>query len=207
MTRLASKKLGKQLNKANDGLGNNKKREGIKDDIQKVIEAHNSLAKITQTNIDQIQTRIDDVSVVLQAIAQILGVEKVAEGSKQIRIKLLEDESAEQGENVAKALEEGKLSKAELVDEKCMVITSVKKSDGSPMYPSKSYLPFSFYKPEVQAVLKGKKVGDVMELPTDGGTIEILEIYVEVDPPTPGLTGSVPIPPVEDSIDSGVVKA
>jgi hypothetical protein len=195
MTR-PSKKLSKSLNKGTDGLGNNKLREGAVAAIKQLTEHHNNLAKATQEGLNSLEAaiteRLNDNSIVLQAISQIVGFEKVNEAAKAIRIKLLEDEAAEQGKNVTKALEEGKLKVVETADETCLVVTTVKKADGSLMYPSKSYLPFGFYKPEVQAVLRGKKVGEVTQLPTDGGTIEILEIYVEVNPATPEKNEEVP---------------
>ena len=173
-------KLTKKLNKSNDGLSNNQKRQEIKDIVVRIAKAHNELASIVDKKTQDINDRLDDNSIVMQAIAQILGVEKVAETAKTVRIKIVEDEARQQGENVAKGFAEGKLAKVDKVSENTLVVTTVKKPDGTVMYPTKSYLPFGFYKPEVQAVLRDKKVGDVMQLPTDSGNIEILDIYIEV---------------------------
>ena len=197
MTR-PSKKLSKQLSKGSDGLGNNKKRGLIAEDIQKLIEAHNALAKAMQNEINQLTSRLDDTSIVLQGISNVVGVEKVAEASKQVRINLLEAESAEKGTQVAKAYSEGRLAKTFEVTDKSLVVSSIKKSDGSPMYPTKNYLSFSSFKPEVQAVLLGKKIGDKEQLPTEDGTIEILEIYEESTPVIiPSVFSSEPVLPVD----------
>jgi hypothetical protein len=201
MTR-PSKKLSKQLNKGQDGLGNNKKRGLIAEDIQKIIEAHNALARAMQNEINQLTSRLDDTSIILQGISNVVGVEKVAEAAKAVRIKLLEDNAAEQGANVAKAYSEGRLMKTFEVNDKSLVVTTMKKSDGSPMYPTKSYLPFGNFKPEVQAILLGKKIGDVEQLPTEGGTIEILEIYEECEPATSGY-----IAPVEPIAEGQIQEA
>jgi hypothetical protein len=172
-------KLSKQLSKKQDGLGNNKARQGLADQLQEVINKHNQLAQIMRNSFDEMTERLNDASIVQQAIAQVVGIEKVNENAKGIRIKLLEDEATQQGKNVAKGVEDGTLLNAETVTEGSLVVTSVKKADGSPMYPSKSYLPFGYYKPEVQAVIRDKKVGDIVTLPMDGSIMEVLEIYVE----------------------------
>ena len=103
MTR-PSKKLSKSLNKGTDGLGNNKLREGAVAAIKQLTEHHNNLAKATQEGLNSLEAaiteRLNDNSIVLQAISQIVGLEKVNEAAKTIRIKLLEDEAAEQGKNV-----------------------------------------------------------------------------------------------------------
>jgi len=183
-------KLSKQLAKSNDGVGNNKARTGLAAEIQRVIDAHNQLAQIVQKSFDEVNNRANDTSIILQSIAQIVGLEKVNEGSKAIRIKLLEDEAAQQGKNVAKGVEDGKLVKVDKVDGNCLIVTAIKKVDGSPMYPSKNYLPYGYYKPEIQVILKDKGVGSVLEMPAEsgGGTIEVLEIYVEAKEETPPTT-------------------
>jgi hypothetical protein len=198
MTR-PSNKLNKQLNKGNDGLGNNKKRQAVANDIGKLVDAHNALARITQEKIDEINNHLEEISIVLQSISQIIGVEKVAEGAKAFRIKMAEDEVVKQAANVAKFYEEGKLAKVDAVNEGCLVVTTVKKADGTQTYPTKSYLPLVYYKPEIQEILKGKKVGDVLPMPTEGGTIEVLEIYIEVQKDKPDFT-SPATPPGELAI-------
>ena len=182
MTRPAGSKMSKQFSKGQDGMSNSKKRQQAIGAIKQVVEHHNMLAKIVDDGFKDIASRIEDISVVLQAISQVVGLDKVNEKAKEIRIQLLENESAEQGKNVEKAVAEGRLVVTETATENTLVVTTVKKADGSPMYPSKSYLPFAQLKPEVQAVLRDKKVGAVETLPTDGGTIELLAIYLEGQP-------------------------
>jgi hypothetical protein len=175
-------KISNKFSKKTDGLSNNKIRQTLKEDLHKAIEAHNALARITQNNVEEISDRLADISIIQQALAQLVGIEKVNEAAKAIRIKLLEEEVARQSESVAKGVEEKKLLKTDTITEDSLVVTSVTKTNGEPMHPSKNYLPFGYYKPEVKALLKDKKVGDKIELPTGGSTIEVLEVYIEVKP-------------------------
>jgi hypothetical protein len=193
MTR-PSKKLSKQLSKGQDGLGNNKKRGLITEDLQKLVEAHNNLATVSQKELDGIGKRLDDMTVTLQAIANVVGMDKVREESKKIRIQLLEDESAEMGKNVEKAYGEGKLMKIFEVTDKCLVVASIFNPDGTQTHPFKNYLTFATIKPEVQALLLGKKIGETLQLPTESGTIQILESYEECVPATSGYIA--PVDPV-----------
>lgn len=191
MTR--SSKLNKRLSKNRDGLSNNKARATLADDLRKTIDAHNQLAKIAQSSLEEVTERLNDCSIVQQALAQIVGVEKVSEASKAIRIQILEAEVTKQGGTLDKAIAEGTLAKAETVTERTLVVTSVKKADGSPLYPSKSYLPFQYYKPEVQAVLLGTKAGDVVTLPLDGAIMEVIGVYVESVPALPEAPPEAPL--------------
>jgi hypothetical protein len=193
MTR-PSNKLAKQLNKGQDGLGNNKKRTLIAGDIEKIVNAHNALANAVQKELDGVGKRMDDMAITFQAIANIIGVDKVKEESKTIRIQLLEDESAEMGKNVEKAYSEGKLIKLFEVTNKSLVVAAIFNATGEQTHPHKSYLTFSTIKPEVQALILGKKIGETLQLPTESGTIQILEIYEECIPATSGYIA--PVDPV-----------
>jgi len=193
MTRLTSK-YSNQAAKKNDGMSNNKKREGIArevdqlvENVEKLVESHNALAKIVQNKLSELEERLDSSSIIQKAIAQIVGETKVGDNARAIRIDILEKDAAEQGASVAKALAEGRLVKSDKATETSLVVTTIKKADGTPMYPTKNYLPMSYYKQEIQPLLKDKEVGVVVALPEDGGTIEILEIYEEVKqtPTTP----------------------
>jgi hypothetical protein len=183
MTRLS--KANSKFTKKTDGLTNNKIRETIATKLDNTIDAHNALARIVQKNQDDLDERLNNISIVQRAIAELVGTEKVNEAAKKIRVKLLEDEAAVQGDNVAKGVESGDLAKTETVEEGTLVVTTIKQADGTQMYPSKNYLPYGYYKPEVQAIISGRKIGDVLPLPGNGGTIEILELYVEVKPAKP----------------------
>lgn len=176
-----------KLGKKSDGLGNNKKRQeaigaigALAGDLQKLTNAHNALAKIIQKEIDGTSDRLDDISIVLQALSTIVGIEKVNEAAKNIRIEISEKDIQAQEQAVAGELQKGTLKKIEAVTETCLVVTTVVRADGSQVYPRKSYLPLKSFKPEIQAILKDKKIGDKFELPTGAGTMEVLEIYEEV---------------------------
>jgi len=175
------------MQKKNDGMSNNKTRAtaiqqltAIQQQLSNVTKSHNNLAKLTHSNVLEINQRLDDVSIVLQALSQIVGIEQVNEKSKAIRIKLVEDEAKGNADSVQKAFEAGTLAKAELVTPESLIVMSIKKEDGSPTYPTKSYMAYTALKPEVQALVNGKKVGEIVTIPENNNTVEILDIYVEV---------------------------
>ena len=188
MTR--SVKLSKQMSKTNDGLSNNKARKGAMEDIQKLVQAHNSLARITQDSLDKIENRLDDMSVIFQAISNIVGVDAVKEESKKIRIALIEAEVAQQQQNVDNAVKDGKLVAVEVITENSLVVTEATKPDGTPAYPSKNIFLFGQYNPEIQAILRDKKVGDSTEIPGVGGMLTVKAIYEEVQTPATGCCNS-----------------
>lgn len=181
MTR-PSKKLSKQLNKAQDGLSNNKKREGAANDIARIVKAHNALAEVSNREFDQIARRLDDMTITLQSIGNIIGVEAVQAESKKLRIKILEDESLEKGKKVAEVYAAGGLVKTLAATDKSLIVASICQADGTVAYPSKHYLTWGSILPEVQAILLGKGVGETLQLPTASGTITILELYEETTP-------------------------
>lgn len=182
-------KLSKSLNKKNDGLGNNNKRkeafeliQALVKDLKNLTNGHNALAAATQREVDSVGERLDDLSIILQAISTILGVEKVNEEAKKIRIDMSEKDVQAQEQKVQEVLEKGELKKLEEVTDKCLVVSTVKRADGTQVYPRKSYLPFKAFKPEIQAIVKDKKIGDKFDLPDGSGVMEVLELYEEVAP-------------------------
>jgi hypothetical protein len=182
MTRLNNK-----LQKKSDGMGNNKTRADALDRIavveQQVIDvvnSHNDLAKATHANVVEINNRLDDIYIILQAISQMVGVDKVNEKSKEIRIAVVENEAKENEAAVAKALADGTLVKAETVTAESLVVMSIKKLDGSVTYPTKTFVTYAGIKPELQSLVLGKKVGETVVIPENNNTLEILDIYVEV---------------------------
>jgi len=181
-------KFDRTIGKKNDGLGNNKNRQDIAakvamllGDFQKLAKGHNDLARFVQQEIDTAGNRLDDISVVLQAIATVVGTDKVNEAAKAIRIEMSEKDVASQDSNIANAVKEGKLKVIDTVTESCLLITTIVRPDGTQVYPRKSAVAFASLKPEIQALAKDKKVGDKFDLPTAGsGTMTILEIYEDV---------------------------
>lgn len=194
MTRLAN-----QQSKQTDGLGNNKKREMAINAISelgaalnKLRENHNTLVRISNTSAQKTQDQIDDIAIVLSALTKIVGKEKVEEEARAIRIGVLEKGAKEDKTAIDNALTEGKLAKTDSVAENTLVGISSKNKDGGVMYPSVTYAQFEILKPEVQAILKGKAVGDTVIDPSNGNTMEVVEIYVEAQPAPDNTQGETP---------------
>lgn len=174
-----------RLTKKEPELSNHKKRQiiteqiqAIAGDIQELVQAHNRLAQVVQAENDKFDERMDDISVTLRAIATIVGEEKVAEAAKAIRIDYAERTVANQEAALKKQLEEGNIANIETVTPGLLVVTTIKKADGTLFYPTKNFLPLEQYHNDLQPLLIGKKVGDIIEF--NGNTVEVLGIYGEV---------------------------
>lgn len=180
-------KFSRTIGKKNDGLGNNQSRQkaqqdilALAQDVIKLQQAHNALAQVAQKELNNIGDRLDDIAVICQALATVVGIEKVNDVAKNIRIEMSEKDVAAQEANVAKALTEGKIKAVDAVTENCLLVTTIVRADGSQVYPRKSFVAFGSLKPEIQAIAKDKKVGDKFELPTGAGIMTVLEIYEDV---------------------------
>jgi hypothetical protein len=132
--------------------------------------------------INSLQNQLDDMAMMIEAIRRIKDITPEVLGAKirELKIELLEKDAKENEGKVLKAVEEGKLVVNDKVDDNTLVGISAVKSDGSPKYPSLSYIDFSQFKPEIQAIMRDKVVGDVVTDPSNGDSITVKSIYAEV---------------------------
>jgi hypothetical protein len=137
---------------------------------------------VLQKQLDESQKQLDDLAIMMEAFRRIINPsnDTLPNLIKEIRIELLEKNAKIAEEEVQKALNEGKLIANEIVDDATLVGISAVKADGSPKYPSLSFIPFANLKPEIQAIMKGKKVNDVVTDPSNGDLITVKSIYAEV---------------------------
>jgi hypothetical protein len=168
-----------RITKKTPELSNHQKRLSILDDIKRLTDAHNGLAQFVQRENDKFDERLDDVSVVLKAIATIIGEEKVADAARAIRIETSEKNVANQEAALQKQIDGGKIASVETVTPGLLVVTSIKRPDGTLFYPTKNFLPLEQYHQDVQPLLIGKKVGDIIEF--NNNSVEVLGIYGEVN--------------------------
>jgi hypothetical protein len=180
-------KYGRTTAKKSSGLSNHSQRMDAQEkialiisDMGKLFQAHNGLAQDTQSNMDAINNRLNDISVVIQAMATIVGTDKVNDEARKIRIEMSEKGIVATDANIAKAVTDGSLKVTDTVTETCLLVVTATKPDGTQKYPRKSYLEFGGMAPELQAIAKDKKAGDSFEAPNGAGTITILEVYENV---------------------------
>jgi hypothetical protein len=179
-------KLQKKYNKQNDDLTNEQKRKTALDKIDGLLGDVANLTKACQGSFGQVETRFEEISVQIAALAQAIGVEKVAEEALKIRRAMADAEAKEKASNVAKAIAAGQLIVSESVNETCLVQLELKKADGTAMIPACDYYQFATLQDEVKAVVLGAKVGDTVTLPKDSSTATVVAVYNEnPSPPAP----------------------
>ena len=196
----------KKLNKKTDGLGNNSKREEALYRIGKAEEAIGQLQgaiaqlvpalqnsfKRAQDDASETAKNIENLDRVVASLVNVLGgklpdttkeglLELVTEDVKGNRIAQLEAQAEASAANVKVALAEGKLVVANTVEnDDTIVVTSQVTETGEALHPTKAYRQLKQFSPGLQELLKGKEAGATITLPTEGGTLTVLEIYNQV---------------------------
>ena len=196
----------KKLNKKTDGLGNNSKREEALYRIGKAEEAIGQLQgaiaqlvpalqnsfKRAQDDASETAKNIENLDRVVASLVNVLGgklpdttkeglLELVTEDVKGNRIAQLEARAEASAANVKVALAEGKLVVANTVEnDDTIVVTSQVTETGEALHPTKAYMQLKQFSPGLQELLKGKEAGATITLPTEGGTLTVLEIYNQV---------------------------
>lgn len=157
----------------------------VEQTISRVLMAVNQV--IANLNKD-----VGDVAEKLEAVVSILGPDEVAQAVGELRAQALRDAAEKTKADIAKAVTEGKLLKAEAVtDEKSLIVGKEVQKDGTEVPPGYSAVRFLQLKPEYRTKLTGKKVGDVIET-ENGGNFTILELYEVVPPPAPEAAPAAP---------------
>lgn len=189
----------KKLNKNTDGLGNNGKREDALKRIGQLEGAFAQLVPALQNSFKKAQddakgmsNSIDNLDRVVASLINVLGSELpdmtketlldlVTEDVKNNRIAQLEAQAEASAANIKVALAEGKLVIAKTVENaEDIVVTSQVSATGEALHPTKAYMKLKQFNPGLQELLKGKEAGATITLPTEGGTLTVLEIYNQV---------------------------
>jgi hypothetical protein len=200
----------KKMNKKTDGLGNNAKREEALVRLGRLEEAFKELMPALKKAFSQVQkdssdagTAIQNLDLVVASLISVVGnklpgltkdglLELVKEDVKTTQIAQIEAESEQSAATLKVAIAEGKLTPADtVVNETDIIVNSQINDKGEVMHPLKSYLTLGQFNPGVKELLKDKKVGDVVTLPT-GGSVTVLEIYNVVEPKETSETTATP---------------
>lgn len=138
-------------------------------DLQGFVDAFQRVGKHLSVNEQRIMGLIDAV-----------GLDKVEESIRKLSKQEEQDRVAAAQESVAKALADGNIVAQEIVEENSFLVGCEKNAQGEPTGPSRFYQPVVDLNPDVQALVLGKTVGDVIQL--SAGSLEIFEIYKAKQP-------------------------
>jgi len=173
-----------KLLKKTPGLTNHKQRTRIEAQLSELVENHNKLAMATQQIYEAVRQDINNVVLKIQAIARVVGDDKVNAEVQKIVIENHEKDVAANTKIVEEGLADGQLVVKDVIekDSDCLIVGSITDKDGVVVHPTKTYVRLSQYKPEFTELLLGKTVGDTLTL-EDGSTLKVLELYTQVAKP------------------------
>ena len=160
------------------------------DNIQALIKGYNDLLGTTNKIIQGLQ----NVEVMVEAVAELLGADKVAEKIKEINVTKLEANVAQADINFAESVSNGLLEQLEVLEgtedslKQTVVCVSVKDENGELKHPSKVYMEYSRFKDDLKPLMLGKKVGESFESP-EKSTFTIIGIYRATEKAVSGAVG------------------
>jgi hypothetical protein len=183
--------LRKNLAGARGGLTNENKRKDAFAQIDDLGQKLNAVSAFVLQMKKEFNDKADAIARAVSAITTLVGQDKVNEEITRQEIERLESEAAQYQKTLDASIQAGALAVAEsATDEGCVVVTSEKDAEGATKHPSKLFVALRDYQPEVKELLQGKKAGDIIALP-QGGTLEVLGVYVEATPPVVVTANSV----------------
>jgi hypothetical protein len=114
-----------------------------------------------------------------------LGVEAVAKAMVEATTREIEAEAEKKKAELLAAVEKGEAVAVDTVGINTMIVGSEKTAEGKSVAPKETIVGMPSLKAELAELLQGKKVGDVITLPTsNGNTFEITGLYNPVIVPT-----------------------
>lgn len=180
-------KLNNQINKKNDGLSNNRKRQSAIDDISQlqanVSILNDNINRIIESINKAVDPRLSTVEFLTAAIAELIGVDAVS--AKMEEMKKIEDEknlqkseewAAGQRKEIEDGLSNGQLETVSSVSEDCLVSVQICDTKGNVALPKELFVVFNGLNPEAKDILRGKTVGEE-ETDNAGRQVKITGIY------------------------------
>ncbi len=166
---------------------------------QIVAGVNNSIQQLQQ----QHQTSIE----ILDAVIEALGQETIHGIMAANRTKRAEQQAEAEKQGVADALAKGQIKVGTEVSEVSIIVGKEVAADGSIRMPGRIQLPFIRVGDQFKALLKGKKVGESIDLPNGSGKFEVVEIYDVVPPELQPKAEAAPEVPVVEAAPAAPVEA
>jgi uncharacterized protein YoxC len=189
----------KQLQKKQDGMTNENKRQTALESLARLEGQQNQL--LTEHNklvesVNYVHRDIENMVMMIEAMSELLGVDQVADKMKANSVAKLEANVAQSEINFAEAVANGQLEIAEIVSgsdedlKKFVVCGTIHNKEGEMLHPSKYYRPYATWKESIQKELVDKKVGDKLNL-DDGATLTVVQIYKQCEAKAEGSEAKV----------------
>lgn len=163
--------------------------EAQQDDMQKTLP---QLAMGFNDSFQRLSNRQDTLEETVDALVGLMGVAEVQRVIQETRLNKMKTAAEQTKANIAKAVAEGKLAKAEKIGEKTLIVGRETKADGVEIPPGYAAMSFSQVKKDYKEKFLGQAVGFLFDTEA-GGKFEVQELYEAVTPPpTPEAVPAAP---------------
>ena len=159
-------------------LDDKKKTKSAIDDI---AQLQMQVSQLNET-VNKLIQGLQNVELIAEASAEILGAETVAAKIRDLNVAKLEANVAQADINFAESVSNGLLEQVEKIEgskeelEKLVVCLSIKDEKGELKHPSKVYMEYRRLKEDLKPLIAGLKAGESFESP-DKNTFTVLAIY------------------------------
>jgi hypothetical protein len=140
------------------------------------------LVGAVQQAFNESEKKLNDLSEIIEVLADAFGKDKIQEGIVKARTDRAEANAKQAKEQLDLALVEGKVAQIEKVEEGAIITGFEKDKDGTILVPGYVQLSLAVIKPEFSEKMMGQGVGFVFET-EGGGQFEITGIYKAVPQP------------------------
>ncbi len=155
--------------------------EAQADDVQKTLP---NLARAVDQAVTNVSNEVHELRETLDAVVGLVGVAAVQQAIADSRLASMKAAAEGTKANIAKAVAEGNLVKAEKLGEKSLVVGRELRADGTEIPPGYAAFSMSTVKKSYREKLLGQAVGFVLE--TDGGgRFEVQGAYDGVEKKAP----------------------
>lgn len=159
-----------------------KKTANALDRLDELEKALPNIVAGVNNSLQQAQQQLQAQSEILDAVIQALGMDTIQNIMAQNRVARAEAQMEADKKGIADALAAGQIKPGTEVSDVSIIVGKEIGTDGTVRTPGRVQLPFIRVGEQFKALLKGKKVGESIDLPNGSGKFEVTELYDVVPP-------------------------
>lgn len=169
-------KIKKKASHSKNAASQNKRLDALEQGVQLVVGAVNSVISRQGAVIQELQQTADAHSLIIEAIGDMLGTDRVQESINTVQQRRQKQRSEQQQAALDAGLANGTVKSVENVTERSEVVGIERDDKGEVVPPGRIQVGFSNLVESAQKELLGKSVGTIVSTPV-GGTFEVTGIY------------------------------
>lgn len=185
--------IDRQLSQRKKVAGLSERLDLIEDAVEQQSKGTQQIIVAVNTALGQLGQQGSETREMVDALIQAVGVDVVQGIMEQNRLNAMKDAAEKTKANIAQAVKDGKLVKADKVSEKTLIVGKETKEDGTEVPPGFAAIGLQQVKKEFREKLTDQSVGFKMETESKG-SFEILELYNPVEAP-PAAAAEAPASP------------